>query len=67
MIRAALEGEAHAGRLEPDLTDSYAHILLASLMELGLLVAQADDPAAAQQRAQHAIDNLLDSLLQTHP
>jgi len=63
MLRAILQAEAQAGRLAPDLVDSYSHILLASLMELGLLIAQAEDPAIAQQRAQAAMDGLLDRLL----
>ena len=45
------------------LTDAYAHILLAALLELGLQIANAADTARAQQQAQQAIDTLLERLL----
>jgi AcrR family transcriptional regulator len=67
MLRSALahhyaDGEA----LTSDLLDSYAHVLLAALLELGLLVAHADDPVAARESAVTAVDQLLDGLLPRH-
>jgi AcrR family transcriptional regulator len=63
LLQAALAGEARAGRLDPQLVDSYAHIVLVSLMELGLVIAGAEDPHGARDRAQRALDELLDRLL----
>ena len=34
-------------RLRPDLVDPLAHVVLASVNEVALLVAQSDDPEAA--------------------
>jgi len=63
-LRAALSGAIESGELEldADLAESYTHILLAALMELGLLVAQAQDPRSAHERATRSIERLLDGL-----
>lgn len=63
LLKAALQWEADAGRLDPDLVDSYAHLLLAALMEFGLQIANADQPATARRHAQQTIDTLIDCLL----
>jgi hypothetical protein len=63
MLRAALAAESEAGRLEVELVDPYAHMLLASLMELGLVIAAAEDPAEEQRRARLAVEGLLGRLL----
>lgn len=62
MLRAALAG----CELPSDLVDSYAHILLAALLELGLVVAHAEDPVQARRRAVLAVNLLLDRLLPQH-
>jgi AcrR family transcriptional regulator len=62
-LRAALQAVVTDGRLDADLVDPFAHMLLASVNELALLVARADDTAAAQQRAEIAVDALLTRLL----
>lgn len=67
LLKAALQNEANEGRIPPALADTYAHILLAALMELGLQIANAPDPAGAQQQAQQAIDTLLTRLLGLSP
>ncbi len=66
MLRSALAHYADGEALASDLLDSYAHILLAALLELGLLVAHAEDPATARDRAVSAVDQLLDGLLPRH-
>jgi AcrR family transcriptional regulator len=63
LIRAALQAAADAGRLRPDLVAMFAHILLASVNEVALLVARADDPDAAMQAGADAVDALLQRLL----
>jgi AcrR family transcriptional regulator len=63
LLRAALTLAARAGRLPADLVDYYARIILAASMELGMVIATAPDPAAAQAAAQRAMDNLLTALL----
>src|SRR5262249_44637637 len=65
LLKAALQNEANEGRLPPGLADTYAHILLAALLELGLQIANSHDTARARQQAQQAIDTLLTRLLTT--
>jgi AcrR family transcriptional regulator len=63
-MRAALQGAIESGELNLDLelAESYTHILLAALMEMGLLMAQADDLKAAHELAARSIERLLDDL-----
>ncbi len=63
MIKAVLAEIARAGRLAPDLADMFAHMLLASLNEIALFIARADDPAAAMRSGAAAVDELLHRLL----
>ena len=65
-LKAGLTGAIESGELsiDPDLADSYAHVLLAALMEMGLLIAGAADPPAAHDRATRSIDTLLGRLEQ---
>jgi AcrR family transcriptional regulator len=64
-LRAALQAVVADGRLDRDLVDPFAHMLLASVNELALLVARADDTDAAQRSAEVAVDALLTRLLAT--
>jgi hypothetical protein len=63
LLRAALGREAAEGRLDPDLVDSVAHILLAALIELGLMISRSERTEEAQRRTQAALDHLLERLL----
>jgi AcrR family transcriptional regulator len=63
LIRAVLQEVADEGSLRPGLVDTLAHVLLASVNEVALLVARSDDPAAAMQAGADAIDELLRRLL----
>jgi AcrR family transcriptional regulator len=56
MLRAGLQAIADDAQLTPELVDPFAHMLLASINELALVVARADDTAAAQLQARMAID-----------
>jgi AcrR family transcriptional regulator len=63
MLRAGLQSVADDARLDARLVDPFAHMLLASINELALVVARSDDTAAAQDQARLAIDELLARLL----
>jgi AcrR family transcriptional regulator len=63
MIKAVLGAMAESGRLAPDLVDMFAHVLLASVNEIALLIARADDQAAASRSAAEAVDEILTRLL----
>jgi AcrR family transcriptional regulator len=43
--------------------ETLAHVLLASLLELGMLIARSDKPRATQKTAEEVLDKLLDRLL----
>jgi predicted amidohydrolase YtcJ len=53
---------AGEGRLSPQLVDVHAHVLLAALTEVALLIAQADDVEHATARAEAVVAQLLDGL-----
>jgi AcrR family transcriptional regulator len=59
LVRAALQIIADQGKVRPDLVGMLAHVLLASVNELALLVARSDDKEAAMQGGADAIDELL--------
>jgi AcrR family transcriptional regulator len=63
MIKLAMQVAAADGRLRPELADAYAHMLLATVNELAMVIARADDQAAAQRTAEAAIDELFTRLL----
>jgi AcrR family transcriptional regulator len=62
-IRAALEYAAEAGRIERRHVDSFAHIVLAAANETAMMIARADDPAAALGAGESAFADFLDRLL----
>lgn len=61
--KTALRRLAEAGRLPTGAADVLAHLVLAAVGETALLVALAEDPAAALPVAQLALEVLLDRLL----
>ncbi len=63
LIRAVLQEVADEGTLRPELVGTLAHVLLASVNEVALLVARADDQDAAMKAGADTIDELLRSLL----
>ena len=63
LLKAAMQAEADEGRVRGDLVDVFAHMLLATMNELALLIARADDQATAQRIAVDAMEQLLDRLL----
>jgi AcrR family transcriptional regulator len=62
-LKRTLQRAAASGRMREDLVDTFAHILLAAIFEVGLLIARADDPVATTETARAAVNQLLDRLL----
>ena len=63
LIKAGLKNLSKAGRLQGEMIEPLSHVLLASMMELALVVARADNPAAATRSARAALHQLIDRLL----
>jgi AcrR family transcriptional regulator len=62
-IRAALQYAAEAGRIEGRHVDSFAHLVLAAANETVMMIARADDTAAAVSIGESAFASFLDRLL----
>jgi AcrR family transcriptional regulator len=62
-LRAMLQAVSDSGRLPPELVDPFSHMILAALDEIVLVVARADDPAAAVADGRMATEELLRRLL----
>jgi AcrR family transcriptional regulator len=63
LMKAALEPAAKEAGLPAGLVDAFAHMLLASLSEVALMIAQADDTAAALENGRRAVRELLARIL----
>ena len=61
-IRAVLQAIAAEGRVRPELVDTLANVLLASVNEVALIVARAEDKEAAMRVGSDTIDELLQRL-----
>lgn len=61
-IRFVLATAAESGRIEPDAVDPLSHLLLGAIMQAGMVVARADDPAAAKKAMVASFGQLLSSL-----
>jgi AcrR family transcriptional regulator len=59
LVRAALQVVADQGNVRPELVGTFAHVLLASVNELALLVARSDDKEAAMQAGADVVGELL--------
>jgi AcrR family transcriptional regulator len=64
-MRALLQAVADEGHLVPGLVNAFAHMLLAALDELALMIAHAEDPAAALAEGRAAVEELLRRLTDT--
>jgi len=62
LIRGAMLRAAREGRLRPELVDVFAHMVLATMNELALVVVEADDQDDARRRAEVAVDEYLGRL-----
>ena len=54
---------ASSGRIEHRHVDTFAHIALAAANEVAMMIARADDPAAALTDGESAFAEFLDRLL----
>jgi AcrR family transcriptional regulator len=63
LVKSAIAALSAEGRVRPELVDVVAHMVLAALLEVALLVARADEGRLAIRRGQEAIDELLTALL----
>jgi AcrR family transcriptional regulator len=48
-IKAVLAVAAESGRIDAEAVDSLTHLLVGAVMQAGMVVARADDPAAAKR------------------
>lgn len=62
-LKQALKLIAGTGRIHEDMVDVFAHILLASLIEVAFLVARSPDSRAAARTGRKAMKELLERLL----
>jgi AcrR family transcriptional regulator len=67
LVKTAVAAISAEGRVKPELVDVVAHMVLAALLEVALLVARADEGRLAIRRGQEAIDELLTALLAPPP
>jgi AcrR family transcriptional regulator len=63
LMKETVQALARAGRVEPELVDVVSHMLLGALVEVGMLIARAEDREEATKRGEAAIDDLLESFL----
>ena len=62
-VRALLQEISDAGHLAPGLVGPFAHMMLAALDEMALVIARAEDPDAAMAEGRVAVEELLRRLL----
>jgi AcrR family transcriptional regulator len=65
VIRNALGYAAETGAVDRRHVDVFAHIVLAAINEVALMIARASDSAEAVQMGESGIDDFLDRLLRT--
>ncbi len=63
MIRHALGYAAEAGAVDPRHVNVFAHIVMATLNEVAMMIALADDSAAELKAGESAVGDFLDRLL----
>ena len=63
LLRASLRAATAHGRLNPELLDIVAHMLLAALIEVAMVIARAEDSAAAIENGRAGFGAVLDRLL----
>lgn len=64
-FRADLSYAAEAGLIDPAHVDVFAHIVLAAVNEVAMMIARAPDPAAALPAGESAVTEFLNRLLGT--
>jgi AcrR family transcriptional regulator len=61
--RGLLQAVSDSGGLRPELVDPFAHMILAAVDEIALVIARAEDPEAAMANGRAAVEELLRRLL----
>jgi AcrR family transcriptional regulator len=61
-IKGVLAVAAEIGRIDPDWVDPLAHLMVGSVMQAGMVVARADDPAAAKNAMVESFNRLVSAL-----
>jgi AcrR family transcriptional regulator len=61
-IKAVLTVAAESGRIDAEAVDSLTHLLVGAVMQAGMVVARADDPAAARQLLGESFARLVSTL-----
>jgi AcrR family transcriptional regulator len=67
LLKSALKAGAEAGRVDPGMVDIYAHILLATLVEIALLGARAEKPAEILRAGRDAMEAVLSRCFGVEP
>jgi AcrR family transcriptional regulator len=63
LLKAGVKAAAKARGLKREPVEELAHMLLAALIEAGLLIARAENPALATRSTMAALDRLIDGIL----
>jgi len=63
LLRASIQNIARAGYIRKQSADIFAHMLLAALLEVALLVARDDKPPTALRNGRRAVQELIDKLV----
>ena len=63
LLQFSLGAAAAEGRVAPELVDMFAHVLMAALSEIAMVVARSDDPEGAVRSGEAAVDELIQRLL----
>jgi AcrR family transcriptional regulator len=58
-MRAIMTAVAEEGRLAPEFVDPFAHMVLAAMDQIALVIARSDDSAAAMSEGRAAVSELL--------
>jgi AcrR family transcriptional regulator len=61
-VKAVLAIAAEMGRVDPTTVDSLAHLLVGAIMQAGMVVARADDAAAAKRTMTDSFARLVSTL-----
>jgi hypothetical protein len=67
LLKGSLRAAAEAGRLSPSLVEPLAHVLLAAVLEIALLMARANDAPGSVKQAKAALRELIEKLLGPSP
>ncbi len=62
-MRATLQAVSDSGQLSPELVGPFAHMILAALDEIAVVIARAEDAGTAMAEGRTAVEELLSRLL----